>query len=100
MRDLPRACARYNARATPIMFSALSRNFRYPAEFALLLALIFFIPLFEVPKNILLGLYAIAWVTNRWVRDGEHGGTWDGWDSLFALWIASAYLVAAFAGLH
>lgn len=83
------------------MFSTFLRNFRYPNEFALLLALILFVPLFEVPKNILLGLYAIVWFTNRWLREGgDHGGRWDGWDSLFALWIASAYVAAAFAGLQ
>jgi O-antigen ligase len=87
------------------MLPTYFRSFRHPAEFALLCALILFIPLFEVPKNILLGLYAIAFVSNRYVRrgghdPGDHGGHWDVWDSLFALWIASAYVVAAFSGLQ
>ena len=84
------------------MLSPSLRNFRYPAEFALLLALILFIPLFEVPKNILLGLYAIVWVKNRYLSGAraDHGGRWDGWDWLFAAWIASAYIVAAFSGLQ
>jgi len=77
------------------MLSTFFRSFRYPAEFALLLALILFIPLFEVPKNILLGLYAIVWVRNRYLsgQRAYHGGRWDGWDSLFAAWIASKYFV-------
>lgn len=84
------------------MLSALFRSFRYPTEFALLLALIFFVPLFEVPKNLLLGVYVIVWVVNRH-RAGwkaNCGGRWDGWDTLFLVWIASAYLLASFAGLR
>ena len=88
-----------------IMLPSFFRSFRYPAEFALLCALILFIPLFEVPKNILLGLYAITFVWNRYLtresgHHGDPGGRWDMWDSLFALWIASAYVVAAFSGLQ
>jgi hypothetical protein len=81
------------------MPSTFFRTFRYPAEFALLLALILFIPLFEVPKNILIGLYAIAFVYNRYsaATAPTTEAQWDGWDSLFAVWIASAYIVAAFS---
>lgn len=84
------------------MLSALFRSFRYPSEFTLLLALIFFIPLFEVPKNLLVGVYAITWAVNRH-RAGwkaNCGGRWDGWDTLFLAWIASAYVLASFAGLR
>jgi O-antigen ligase len=84
------------------MVPAPLRSFRHPTEFALLLALIFFVPLFEVPKNLLLGAYAIAWVAGRY-RAGWRancGGRWDGWDTLFLVWLASAYVLAAFAGLH
>ena len=84
------------------MPSPLFRSFRYPAEFSLLLALIFFVPLFEVPKNILLCVYAIVWMINRY-RAGwrdQCGGHWDGWDTLFLVWLASAYVLAAFAGLQ
>ncbi len=84
------------------MLPASFNSFRYPREFALLLALIFFIPLFEVPKNLLLVAFAIVWASNRY-RDGwsaHGGGRWDGWDTLFVVWIVSAYVVAAFAGLR
>ena len=84
------------------MRSPILRTSRYPTEFALLLALVLFIPLFEVPKNILLGLYAIAWIRNRYLSGSraEFGGRWDGWDWLFGAWIASAFIVATFSGLH
>jgi hypothetical protein len=84
------------------MLPALFHSFRYPIEFALFLALIFFVPLFEVPKNLLFGAYVIAWVVNRHQAGWKAGcgGRWDAWDSLFFIWIASAYLLASFAGLH
>jgi O-antigen ligase len=69
------------------------------AEAGLLLALCFFLPLFEAPKNILWLAYVATWLFNR-VRSRHFGGRWDAWDSLIALWIASAFLVAVFAGLH
>ena len=84
------------------MLSTPLRSSRYPAELAVLLALIFFIPLFEVPKNLLLGAYAITWVANRY-RAGwmaTCGGRWDGWDTLFVAWIGGGYVIALFAGLH
>jgi O-antigen ligase len=75
------------------------RKVRYPVETGLLVALALFLPLFEAPKNLLWVAYAATWLTNR-VRARDFGGRWDGWDTLFALWIASGFLVAAFAGLH
>lgn len=84
------------------MLPSLFRSFRYPNEFALLLALIFFIPLFEVPKNLLIAAFAFTWVYNRY-RAGwsvNNGGRWDAWDTLFLAWIATAYLIAVFAGLR
>ena len=83
------------------LFSYL-RSFRYPNEIAILLALVFFIPLFEVPKNLLLVAYAATWITNR-VRGGwvaHCGGRWDWWDTLFVAWIGGGYVIAVFAGLH
>lgn len=71
----------------------------YPAEFFWLLGLVFFLPLFEAPKNICWAAYLLTWLYNR-VRARDWGGPWDRWDTLIALWIASAYLVAAFAGVH
>lgn len=74
------------------------RATRYPLEIALLLALCFFLPLLEAPKNLLWVAYVLAWVVNR-VRAGDWGGRWDLWDTLIAAWIASGFVVAAFAGL-
>ncbi|HVQ62221.1 MAG TPA: O-antigen ligase family protein [Burkholderiales bacterium] len=71
----------------------------YPAEFFWLLALVFFLPLFEAPKNICWGAYVLTWLYNR-ARARDWGGPWDRWDGLIGVWIASAYVVAAFAGVH
>jgi O-antigen ligase len=81
------------------VLSRAGLELRYPAEFLWLVALAFFLPLFEVPKHICLAGFVVAWVANR-ARARDWGGPWDRWDSLIALWIASAYLVAAFAGIH
>jgi O-antigen ligase len=75
------------------------RSVRYPVEIALLVALCFFLPLFEAPKNLLWAAYAATWLANR-VRARDFGGRWDLWDTLIVVWIASAYVGAAFAGLH
>jgi O-antigen ligase len=72
---------------------------RYPVEFCWLLGLVFFLPMFEAPKNICWLAYVLTWLYNR-ARAREWGGRWNAWDSLFAVWIASGYLVAAFAGIH
>src|SRR2546423_328714 len=68
-------------------------------ELGALLALAFFLPLYEAPKNIAWLVYVLAWVANR-ARARDFGGRWGGWDSLLAAWIASGFVVAAFAGLH
>jgi O-antigen ligase len=73
------------------------RLFQFEA-FALC-AFAFVLPQFEVPKNVLWIAYVLLWLANRW-RSRNFGGRWDGWDSLFAAWIASAYLSAMFAGLQ
>jgi O-antigen ligase len=75
------------------------KKVRFPVETGLLLAFCIFLPLVEMPKNLAWLLYVGAWLINR-VRSRDFGGRWDGWDTLFALWIASGYLVAAFAGLQ
>lgn len=72
---------------------------RYPVETGLLLALCIFLPLLEAPKNLAWLAYTGAWFVNR-ARARDFGGRWDLWDSLFAAWIASGFLAAAFAGLH
>jgi O-antigen ligase len=74
------------------------RKLRFPVETGLLLALCFFLPLREAPKNIVFVAYIVAWLINR-LRTRDFGGRLDGWDVLIALWIASGYLVAVFAGL-
>jgi O-antigen ligase len=82
-----------------MMLARAGLELRYPAEFLWLIALAFFLPLFEAPKNICLAGFVVTWLANR-VRVRDWGGPWDRWDTLIALWIASAYLVAAFAGVH
>ncbi|MEK6245342.1 MAG: O-antigen ligase family protein [Pseudomonadota bacterium] len=78
------------------------KKVRFPVETGLLLAFCLFLPLLEVPKNFAWLGYIAAWLLNR-SRAREFGAQflagWDGWDTLFAVWIASGYLVAAFAGL-
>jgi O-antigen ligase len=72
---------------------------RHPIETGLLLALCFFLPLLEAPKNLLWLAYGITWLVNR-ARGRDFGGRWDLWDGLIAAWIASGSAAAAFAGLH
>ncbi len=64
-----------------------------------LLALAFVLPQFEAPKNLLWIAYALLWFVNRW-RARDFCGPWDSWDSLIAVWIASGYVSALYAGLH
>lgn len=79
------------------MHAALQKV-RFPVETALLVALALFLPLLEAPKNLAWLAYAGAWLWNR-AQARDFGGRWDLWDTLFAAWIASGYLVAACAGL-
>jgi len=72
---------------------------RYPLETGLLLALCFVLPLYEAPKNVFWIAYVAVWMVNR-ARAREFGGAWDPWDGLIAVWIASGFVVAAFAGLE
>jgi O-antigen ligase len=75
------------------------KKVRFPVETGLLIAFCIFLPLVEAPKNLAWLLFVGAWAINR-ARARDWGGRWDYWDTLFALWIASGYLVAAFAGLR
>ncbi len=68
-------------------------------EIGLLVALCFFLPLYEAPKNLAWLAYALVWLWNR-ARSRDFGGRADLWDGLIAAWIASGLIVAAFAGLH
>ena len=81
------------------MFQKIRSELRYPAEFFWLIALIFFLPLFEAPKNLCWLGYVVTWLYNRF-RAHDWGGPWDNWDSLIAIWITSGYVVAMFAGVH
>jgi O-antigen ligase len=74
------------------------RKVRFPAETALLVAFCLCLPLVEFWKNLALLLYFVAWTVNR-VRARDFGGRWRLADTLVALWIGAAYLVAGFAGL-
>ncbi len=68
-------------------------------ELGLLLVLCFFLPIYEAPKNLAWLAYVFIWLAVR-IPTKRLGGRWDLWDSLIALWIASGFVVAAFAGLH
>ena len=68
-------------------------------ELGALLALALFLPLYEAPKNIAWLVYVLAWVANR-ARSRDFGGRADVWDWLIGGWMASGFVVAAFAGLH
>ena len=83
---------------TAILMRLLPGATRYPIEFAFLALLIVFLPAFEAPKNIFWVAYVITWIFNR-VKDKDFGGKWQTWDTLIVLWIASGYIVAAFAGI-
>ena len=85
------------------MAAKIWREWRFPVEFALLLALAFFLPLREAPKNLLWLAYVVTWVINRaWTTGAarDFGGPWDRWDSLFLAWLGSGYLAALFAGIR
>ena len=66
-------------------------------EFALLALLAFSLPLAEAPKNIFAVFYVVLWLINR--SDGDWGGPWRHWDTLFLAWGISGYVMAVFAGL-
>jgi O-antigen ligase len=68
-------------------------------ELGILVAFCVFLPIVEPWKNITWLLYLIVWLVNR-VRRRDFGGPWGGWDTLIAAWMASGFVVAAFAGLH
>lgn len=87
------------AHSLRLTLSKLRSELRYPVEFLWLIGLVIFLPLFEAPKNLCWLGYLLTWLYNRY-RAREWGGPWDRWDSLIALWIASGFLVAAFAGIR
>ena len=75
------------------------KKWNHSLEFFLLLLLLFAVPAFEAPKNLLWLAYVVTWLVNRY-RSRDFGGPWDAWDTLIAAWLFSGYLVAAFANLH
>lgn len=66
-------------------------------EFTLLALLAFTLPIWEAPKNIFAVFYVVFWLVNR--SDGDWGGPWRRWDTLFLVWGLSGYVMAPFAGL-
>jgi hypothetical protein len=62
-------------------------------EVGLLIAVCLFLPLYEAPKNIFWIAYALTWIANR-ARARDFGGPWDIWDTLIAIWIGSAFVIA------
>lgn len=68
-------------------------------EIGLLIALGFFLPLYEAPKNLVWLAYLLVWLVNRF-RSREFGGAWDLWDGLIVAWMISGFVVAAFAAMH
>ena len=85
------------------MRSPFPSSYVHPLEFALLLGFAFALPMFEGVKNILWGLYAVAWYFNR-LRHGVSweavGGRWDRIDTFLAIWLAGAVAGASQAGMH
>jgi O-antigen ligase len=67
---------------------------RFKVEIGLLLALCFFLPLLEAPKNLAWLAFLATWLLNRGLAR-DFGGRWSAWDTLFALWLASGFAVAA-----
>lgn len=80
----------------------LSSSRRFQIEFGLFLLFIISIPSFEAPKNILYGLFFVAWIANRFI-DKDWGGSWRLFDSLIALWMLCnivVNLVSLYHGTH
>ncbi|MBL8516354.1 MAG: O-antigen ligase family protein [Betaproteobacteria bacterium] len=78
----------------PIFNGTRARNI----ELAFLLALAFFFPLYEAPKNILGVLFFTTWTFNRF-QTGRWGGPWTRWDAIIAACIALAVVGTPFAGI-
>ncbi len=74
-------------------------SWRRRAELGALIALCVFLPLYEAPKNIMWLAYVVIWIGNR-LTAWDFGGRWDAWDTLIVAWLASGFVVAAFAGQH
>src|SRR2546421_653830 len=68
-------------------------------EIGLLLALCFFLPLYEAPKSIFWLGYALVWLANQ-VRARDFRDGWDLWDTLILAWLVSGFVIAPFAALH
>jgi O-antigen ligase len=70
-----------------------------PLEMIFLLLFILFLPIMEGPKNIAWGAYVLTWLINR-ATTHSGGRRWDGWDTLFLIWILSGVIVAIFSPFH
>ncbi|MFN0161692.1 MAG: O-antigen ligase family protein [Burkholderiales bacterium] len=80
------------------MTTSSTRESRFAVEFALLLALAFFLPLREVPKNLLWLVYVVTWMVGR-ARSRDFGGRPDAIDWAVIGLFASGALAAAFGGI-
>ncbi len=69
------------------------------AEFYLLLSGIFFLPLFEAPKNITLAFFILLWIFNR-IKNRNFGGKITSLDISILLLTSSGYITAFFTELH
>lgn len=74
------------------------KKVRFPVETGLLIAFCLFLPLVEFWKAAAWLAYVLTWLVNR-IRTRSIGKDWGWWDTLVVIWIGSAYLSAAFAGL-
>jgi O-antigen ligase len=80
------------------MRARLPALYRLPTEVWLLASLAFVLPTMEMPKNVLFGVWVIAWFLSR-LKDGDWGGKWNIWDTLILAWIGSFLLSATFPGV-
>src|SRR5258706_14648775 len=74
------------------------KKVRFPVETGVLIAFCIFLPLVEFWKTAAWLVYVLVWLANR-IRTRSIGESWGWWDTLIVVWIGSAYLSAAFAGL-
>lgn len=75
------------------------RSAAHAFEIACLIGLALMLPILEAPKNVLWFAWMVTWFVER-ARRRDFGGPWTGWDTLIAVWIASGFVVAAFAGVR
>lgn len=77
----------------------LSLSLLKKIEFFCLLALAFFLPMLEAPKNIFWFAYVVFW-TIRCFKAGDFGGRWRASDTAIAILWLSCLIGATMAGIH